>query len=507
MNKFCELANDVVKTILLKDAQNYEKYLDDKTIYQKYDYYPITGIDNILLEITRITKSSYIWFDIENTSLYNEIEDSSTIVVSVALNFVMGGLGHFDVYITFNKISQKIQNARIIATDNFPILNKNGNGYHILQNEYKTLFSLYDNAFIVDIESDICINTKNLYQYCYNHLFDSTIKSLVEEDKESYRKILDFDKYTTIIDGVKRIDKNKLPENNKIEFFYRPNVAGKKIIIMTTVLFIYDSAMDKYLILLLSKDISEPVHKYNEFSSSMNRELNSNICMLSHDLKGAVNNILGYSTLVEMTISNKDQALGYMSNIKRSVEYISRLIHSILDKTELSTGKVKIQRDIFKLNNLIDSVIADASLQAKSKNINIINTKENIMFDTIYTDDLKLKQILTNLVSNAIKFTGDKGSVVINTTQEKIDDNYFSLILSVKDSGRGISNNFLTQLFKPFTQEVKDPYGTGLGLSITHNLVTLLQGEITVESEVNVGTTFTVRIPLINTIKKVTINA
>lgn len=215
---------------------------------------------------------------------------------------------------------------------------------------------------------------------------------------------------------------------------------------------------------------------------------------VSHDIKAPLQSLLGYSEQLlerEHEFANREQLI----KIKSATNYIQQLVSSLLDYVRMEKGKIQVIHTQFDLNELIEESaqnIADLSQKDKVSLVFKLSQTEGFF---IYSDYNKLRQILYNLIGNAFKFT-QEGSVTIET--QKTND---TVTLMVKDTGIGISKEAYETIFKPFTQEnnqVEILYGgTGLGLSICKRLVGLLDGTISVESKINEGATFLVKIPLL----------
>lgn len=227
------------------------------------------------------------------------------------------------------------------------------------------------------------------------------------------------------------------------------------------------------------------------------------LASMSHDLRTPLNAIIGFSeTLLLETfgpIKNKKN-VEYINDIHSSGEYLLHLVNDILDLSILGADKRKLNYENFEGEQLILECNSIIYKLAEDKNIDIaINNSEKL--PNVYGDRNALKQILMNLISNAIKFTPPKGNITINSNIS--DDHY---IFQIIDTGWGISEENIEVITKPFTKVVKSPLisheeGSGLGLSIVKSLIDLHEGELNIESIIGEGTTITVSIPLPNAVK------
>ena len=215
---------------------------------------------------------------------------------------------------------------------------------------------------------------------------------------------------------------------------------------------------------------------------------------LSHEIRTPMNGILGFLTLIEAGAYSNDEELKlFSSNARQSAESLLDIINSILDLTKIEAGKVKIENARFNLINIIDQSISVVSIKANEKKIRIVKEIPESTETMLVGDMIKLRQILVNLLNNAVKFTSD-GDIKIATETKKTSDNGIELHMSIKDTGVGIPESKLSELFKPYSQ-LGDFYenfsrGSGLGLVICKEYVELLGGNISVISKEGEGSSF-----------------
>ena len=216
---------------------------------------------------------------------------------------------------------------------------------------------------------------------------------------------------------------------------------------------------------------------------------------MSHEIRTPLNSILGFITLLKDEELNAS-ARNYVNIIEKSSKNLLNIINDILDLSKIEEGKVSIEEVEFNLDDEIESIVQLFYSIVHEKNItlkiNKINTNHNII-----SDPTRIKQIITNLISNAIKFTPNDKKVELNIVYEPKDS---TLSVSVIDEGIGIEKKQLEKIFEAFAQAddstTRKYGGTGLGLSISSSLVKLLGGELKVESEVNKGSKFYFTIPV-----------
>ncbi len=214
---------------------------------------------------------------------------------------------------------------------------------------------------------------------------------------------------------------------------------------------------------------------------------------MSHEIRTPLNGIQGALQLLEKeSVSKESSSLIDIS--LRSTKILSLLINDILDLSKVEAGKITLDPTAFNVGALLDLLQSEFAERAEQKDIQL--SFENKLEQQIWIgDDLRIRQILVNLISNAIKFT-HSGEVSIKVAKNKAN----MLVITVQDTGIGMNDVGLSLLFKRFEQAdqtITRRYGgSGLGMSISHSLIELMEGKIVVSSEINVGTTFTLYLPL-----------
>ncbi len=219
---------------------------------------------------------------------------------------------------------------------------------------------------------------------------------------------------------------------------------------------------------------------------------------MSHDIRTPMNAILGYSQLMKKELTNP-KLVHYQEMIEQSSQLLLSIINNVLDMARVESGKMELDENYEVVGNITQLVCGAFAAEASKKNIEL-NKIVNVEHKHIITDSTKMQEILSNLISNAIKYTSAGGKVTIDTRELPYDKEGYTLIQTkVPDTGIGMSEEFLPSLFELFTRErnttlSKIP-GTGLGMAIVKNLVDLMNGSIEVESELGKGSTFTITIP------------
>lgn len=220
---------------------------------------------------------------------------------------------------------------------------------------------------------------------------------------------------------------------------------------------------------------------------------------MSHDIRTPMNAIIGMTTIGRLKLNDKICVKDCFSKIDTSSRYLLSLINDILDMSKIETGKMNISNKKFDFTEFINQITLIVYPQALEKGINFeIHNKEPL--EKYYIgDELRLKQIFMNLLSNSLKFTSENGKIIIHIEEQKRINGYARLLFVISDTGIGMSEEFMSKIFEPFEQEAQDNarnnVGSGLGLSIVYNLVNLMNGIIEVESERGKGTKFKVNLP------------
>ncbi len=218
---------------------------------------------------------------------------------------------------------------------------------------------------------------------------------------------------------------------------------------------------------------------------------------MSHHIRTPMNAIIGFATIASSHLDNRDQVRDCLQKVLSSSNHLLSLINDILDMSRIESGKMQIKDQECNISELMHNLMNIIQPQVKAKRLNMFIETFEVINEDVITDPLKLNQIFINLLGNAVKYTQMGGTISFRIEQKPaFKHGYATYIFTVEDNGIGMSQDFVSHIFEPFTREATTTksgiQGTGLGMAITKNIVELMDGSITVESEAGKGSIFTV---------------
>ena len=244
----------------------------------------------------------------------------------------------------------------------------------------------------------------------------------------------------------------------------------------------------------LNDKLEIALEKAEDASLAKTRFLNN----MSHDIRTPMNVILGYAQLMENELKGKDvpETLEHLEKLQQSGNLLLSIINNVLDMARIESGKMELDENYCRIDDVRKSLFAVFDEKARKKDIALHYTM-NVEHEHVLTDVTKVKEILVNILSNAIKYTPSGGSVMMSVDELPCDEPGYMIVRNrVSDTGIGMSQDYMTKIFDAFTREHNTTKskiaGTGLGMSIVRKYVDLLGGTIDVESELGKGSTFTV---------------
>ncbi len=265
------------------------------------------------------------------------------------------------------------------------------------------------------------------------------------------------------------------------------------VLVIIVLMFMYFRSYNK-----MRDEQQEILAQAAEAAYSANRAKSAFLFNMSHDIRTPMNAIIGYVELARRHLDEPQKLNEYMDNISSCGQKLLSMLNNVLDLARIENNKAVIEETIENIGDTVSSCIAMFRDAAEKKN-QTIAYKQDLPEPYVYVDSVHLSEIVMNILSNAVKYTGNGGSIEVSVRQEKKDDGWCNTVVSVADTGIGMSEEFQQHIFEEFARErsstVSGVDGAGLGMGIVKRLVDLMGGKITVQSRIGVGSTFTVSIP------------
>ncbi len=302
-----------------------------------------------------------------------------------------------------------------------------------------------------------------------------------------------------IIVPKKELDEIPIGGNKSWECEYMHQSTGERRFYRVTIYHMVIQEVEKNIIVMsdrtLDRQLNQKLQEALDAAKSANEAKSNFLSNMSHDIRTPMNAIVGFSVLLEKDADQVDKVREYTRKIMASSHHLLSLINDVLDMSKIESGKTSLNVEEFSLPELLDELNIILLPQAKAKNQSFVIRVDGAPPESILGDKLRLNQILINLLSNAIKYTQQGGNIDFLIQKLSLEQNRFvKLRFTVKDNGIGMSKEFQKHVFAPFSREINSVtnkiQGTGLGMAITKNLVDLMGGVITVESEPGQGSTF-----------------
>lgn len=250
-------------------------------------------------------------------------------------------------------------------------------------------------------------------------------------------------------------------------------------------------------VLEAERKTKEELEKALTDARKANRVKSDFLSSMSHDIRTPMNAIVGMTTLALANLDNRDKIEDYLHKISVSSQHLLSLINDILDMSQIEQSKIHLSHQVIRIGELVDHISSIMTSPAENAGVQFLIETGDFKHVSFYGDALRIKQILINLLSNALKFTLEGGTVLFRTEEVEAEEKqHVRYCFTIQDTGIGMSEEFMKHLFEPFirSERVTKVEGTGLGLSITRGLVNLMGGEIRVDSKLQKGTKFEIEL-------------
>lgn len=317
--------------------------------------------------------------------------------------------------------------------------------------------------------------------------------------------------YTSTLSTKNMIKSFEDGEGEVIAEYWEEDPQGNQMCVRQSFIMTRDDDTGDIMAMVISKDITEQIRKQREQTQALqdalmqaqhaNRAKTMFLSNMSHDIRTPMNAIIGFSTIAVSHIDNREQVLDCLQKVLSSSNHLLGLINDVLDMSRIESGKVQIKEQECNISELIHNLVNIIQPQIKAKQLELFIDTFEIANEDVIADPLKLNQVFINLLSNAVKYTPAGGTVSFRIMQKTtFRHGYGDYKFIIKDNGIGMSPEFVGHVFEPFEREStvtqSGIQGTGLGMAITKNIVEMMNGTISVESEIGKGSTFTVELGL-----------
>ena len=293
--------------------------------------------------------------------------------------------------------------------------------------------------------------------------------------------------------------------------YWEQDPGGEPVCVRQSFILTWDSDTNDIMVMVVARDITESVRKQKEQTQALqdalmqaqhaNRAKTTFLSNMSHDIRTPMNAIIGFTTIAASHINNKEQVKDCLQKVLSSSNHLLSLINDILDMSRIESGKVQIKEQECNISELLHNLVNIIQPQVKAKQLELFIDTFEVVNEDVMADALKLNQVFINLMSNAVKYTPAGGTVSFRIMQKTtFHHGYGDYVFIIKDNGIGMSPEFVEHIFEHFERESNVTQsgieGTGLGMAITKNIVEMMNGTISVKSELGKGSEFTVELTL-----------
>lgn len=390
-------------------------------------------------------------------------------------------------------------------------------GYH--QDITELVLAKKEKEWLKELNIDITNSLGKLYDGIYRMDLEKKELSILKSifDSSISEKKLGYEEFIEILERyfegkeIKKLKRDFSIENlekflKEKEVLKVDEVKSKNNWYEYSIFFKKENIKNRYLIITL-KNITERKRKEEENTRALkeayeaakqaNITKTSFLSRMSHDIRTPINAIIGMTNIAKRNLENKVKVIECLNKVLKASGILLELVNQVLDMSKIENENYIEKIETFNLKIFTDDLSQIYYELAKNKKQNYTLKYENFKDEYVKANPVSLQRIFTNIVSNAIKYTpkGGKIEVIVRELKNEKEDRK-SYQLEVKDNGIGISQEFLKKIYEPFSRERTNEVGTGLGMSIVYNLVSMLNGNIEIESEIGKGTTVCVTLEL-----------
>lgn len=476
-----------------KNKLDYHK--DALEIKQLRSYFDraFKGEEFLIVERLENSKGEVKYFE----NRYNAISDKDNKII---------GLTVFIADVTENKLAEKklqklnrsLEN-QIAEKERFEKILKNNNRFlNIIMDTIPSPFYFQNNTGI--IRGCNTSFAENILGYAKNEVIGKTINQILgEEDKTLSVPFSERNSLLIERGGAESYEASVKLSNGKLRemLFYKAAFTDETEQITGIVCVMIDITERKQSVAMLSTA--------KQAAEEANRAKSYFLASMSHELRTPLNGILGYTQLLKKDETLSEFQKNAVNTIHISGEHLLALINDVLDISKIEAKKLELSNSNFNLNSLLKNIVDVFKMRSEKKGVRFVYEEKNTAPRAILGDEVRVRQIIYNLIGNALKFT-DSGTITFVVQFVPESSEFIKFKIKIIDTGRGIPNEKLREIFQPFKQiemSGKKITGTGLGLAITLNLIEMMRGKINVKSEVGKGTTFYVDLILAKAVEKI----
>ncbi|MDD6840008.1 MAG: response regulator [Spirochaetales bacterium] len=458
-----------------------------------YTYSNKRGVENIYegkgegdqAFISRIGNEDYFLLMHFPLSYIEEIaatigSSGNNLFASLLLVFIFFSLYTIAFWIFSNKKNRRMRNLiveGIVDNEDMVLLLNNEGGVEIIKNNRGFKVVNAEIGAILPLSS-IISSFSSLLDHDPGSFISSFHNSIESAKKGKGDDIVFVDSF--IFNG----------ETNYLQFMLRGTHEGKEPVVVITV----------RLVTKVVEKEKEKLQEALEKAEAAAKAKSTFLANMSHDLRTPMNAIIGYTNLAQSNISDINKEKKYLERITDSSKQLLSLLNDVLDMSLIEGGKISLDESSCCLRDVFASIesLTETSVAAKGQMLHI--SVDNLLHENVFVDKVRLNQILLNCVTNAIKYTPEGGDIWLTLYEKSADKEKGIFVFKIKDNGIGMAKEFLEIIWEPFERErnttVSKIQGTGLGMAITKNLVTLMNGNIEVESSIGEGSEFTITLAL-----------